>query len=656
MMKHCTCWDIVLAAACGGALLLLSAGGALAATPHENPETAIPVFSGIALFQYYSYSLDSILLKDATQAEAKLSKMPWANVPETLATATSDFAASGISLTRLVMQVDQDLSRLKMLREQSRLDEARDIAAGISDNLSAARTELMRVERAVTASGREFGVAATPKSSDLKASYQEVQDRIDRIRQMLSLFGQILATETEAMDLSGLPAAEQPERTEIALSLDSLAAFVGDKIGFQGTLTSAHGPLAQRDIDILLNSSSYVTVRTDGIGHYQGTFDIPYWYQPEMEVQALYYPRASDRGMHLASLSPAIRLQILYYTAKLEVEPDARAYPGRETNLRVRFDYGNAPLPPTREVEVYLDGRLIVETTMASVESMLRIETPPDAAVGRHVLTVSAAARGRYAPSLASTPLEVTRIVPLLDMHLPRVILIPGALNFKGKVYSEFGPLDGTPVKLTMGTSEVNLTSQTGGALSARVNLGMNLGIVGSQGLTVLVEPTEPWYAPLTITRPILVVNVVNSTGIIIAFVVLGIYLPSRLRKRLGASAPRRALPIVDSPLAPPVSVDLMNGISNSSGIDGEPSSKVMYWYRQAASLVVRITRAALKPQQTLREFALDSQGVLGTMAKHFMTLTRILERVLYSHYQPTTGDIEQSKQLSLTIKERLKE
>jgi hypothetical protein len=46
----------------------------------------------------------------------------------------------------------------------------------------------------------------------------------------------------------------------------------------------------------------------------------------------------------------------------------------------------------------------------------------------------------------------------------------------------------------------------------------------------------------------------------------------------------------------------------------------------------------------------------LGPAANYFMALTRILERILYSDYEPTAEDVEKSKQLSLTIKEKLKE
>jgi hypothetical protein len=71
--------------------------------------------------------------------------------------------------------------------------------------------------------------------------------------------------------------------------------------------------------------------------------------------------------------------------------------------------------------------------------------------------------------------------------------------------------------------------------------------------------------------------------------------------------------------------------------------------------LLARMAKAILKPQQTLREFSQECSRILGPAANYFMALTRILERIIYSNHQPTAEDIEQSKQLSLNIQEKLK-
>ncbi len=86
-----------------------------------------------------------------------------------------------------------------------------------------------------------------------------------------------------------------------------------------------------------------------------------------------------------------------------------------------------------------------------------------------------------------------------------------------------------------------------------------------------------------------------------------------------------------------------------------EPYRQIVYWYRQAFDIAVRLARTAIKPQQTLREFAQENRHALGPAATYFISLTRILEKAIYSRSQPTPEDVEQSKQLSLSVKDRVK-
>ena len=78
-----------------------------------------------------------------------------------------------------------------------------------------------------------------------------------------------------------------------------------------------------------------------------------------------------------------------------------------------------------------------------------------------------------------------------------------------------------------------------------------------------------------------------------------------------------------------------------------EPRNRIFSWYRLAVRVVQGITKALLKPQQTLREFAEESGKILGPAARYFIELTRVVERLLYSQYKPTEKDVEMSRELS---------
>jgi hypothetical protein len=45
----------------------------------------------------------------------------------------------------------------------------------------------------------------------------------------------------------------------------------------------------------------------------------------------------------------------------------------------------------------------------------------------------------------------------------------------------------------------------------------------------------------------------------------------------------------------------------------------------------------------------------LGPTGVYFLRLTKLLERILYSRYQPTIDDVEESRRLSISVSGRVK-
>ena len=82
------------------AVLLIISPSVFAVEPHEDPQTAAQVFSGVSLFRYYSGSLDFVLRKDSAEVEARLEKMPFANIPESLKEATDNFTSHSLAACR----------------------------------------------------------------------------------------------------------------------------------------------------------------------------------------------------------------------------------------------------------------------------------------------------------------------------------------------------------------------------------------------------------------------------------------------------------------------------------------------------------------------------------------------------------------------------
>ena len=660
---------IVAALICVTALLIISPS-ALATEPHENPEKAKPVFSGIYLLRYYSDALDFVLRKNPAGVEARLKKMPFANIPksrraaissnsnnrtlsQSLEEATYGFAFSGISISHVVVEIDEGLDKLRALREQFRLSEAVEQAAQISARLYQANHELERIQQAVETIGDELNVSLAPAQGDLWRSYMRVWLGINRIREMLALYQELL----ESTDLT---LAESLESTGLTMEVKHTGDFVGDNIRFEGVLTTSEGkPLAGRMVNILLNSLRYITVKTDAYGHYRGTLQIPYRYIPELDLQALYYPQDKDIGVSLASLSPVIKRKVLFHEGVLKITVKKKAYPGLETTVTGRFDHGQYTPLNERKVEIYFDDVLITEI-MSQETFAQEIKIDPEVDVGEHIIFVSSAPVGRYASVNASVILNVTRATPILDISIPKMMMIPGSVGLQGKLYSEVGPLNGALIKMGLGKSQVELVSSEDGAFNTKIKVVMGLGVIGSQSMVIQILPQEPWHAPLNTTRSVLMVNVVNGGAFIAILLFLGIYLPRRLKRRLGAYTRRRVRP--EMPTAPPElapayseRVTAITVTEESKGIVGEPRDRIFYWYRLVAKLLQGITKTLLKPQQTLREFAEESSRVLEPAAKYFIALTKMVEKLLYSQYSPKEADVDNSKQLSYKIEEETK-
>ncbi|MBN2187008.1 MAG: DUF4129 domain-containing protein [Dehalococcoidia bacterium] len=620
--------------------------------PHEEPETAKLAFNFISLFRYYSSSLDSVLQKDAEETEAKLQKMPFANIHVSLAELVDEFATSGIDISLLVVDIDESLGTMRELLAQSRFEESIELADEISGKLTQAQGDLDVIEDVTRATGEKLRI--TPHSGgSLSTSYSEVLDRIERIREMLDLYKSLMSD-----TLLGIKESieKSPSPTELTLNIEPKVAFVGDNIHFEGILTSQGECLAGREVDILLNGSQYAASVTGPDGYYQGALRLPYWYIHQVQVQALYYPRGEDIGVYIASLSPELELEVLFYEAELGLTVEDKSYPGYEMTIGGRLDYGQSPSPEERKVEIYLDNDFLAEI-MVSETFEQKILIAPETELGYHTVTVSAAPMGRYASVSTTAPLEITRATPVTDMDLPRVAMIPGSIALSGRIYSELGPVSGAPIKISLGKSQITLASSEEGTFDTRIKMGMGLSPVGSQDIQIRVIPQEPWHNMLSTTRSMVVVNMISSGGILAILLSLGVLAQSRLRRRRraalekmwGATAQPQPVQVYDGDTLIPLLAD------KRAESQREPRSAILNFYRWTVRLIQAITSALVRPQQTLREFFEENRKSLGPSAIFFQELTRMVERLLYSNYQPTKEDAMKSEQLFHSVEKGIK-
>ncbi|MCL0057412.1 DUF4129 domain-containing protein, partial [Dehalococcoidia bacterium] len=380
----------------------------------------------------------------------------------------------------------------------------------------------------------------------------------------------------------------------------------------------------------------------------------------------LYRPRDEDVGRYLASKSPPVSLRVLFYSATLTLSLEDRAFPGGETEVRGRFDYEGYPVPQTRQIEVYLDDSLVARAEVGS-HFFLSLQLDPQTELGKRRITVAAPAVGRHAPVIASAYLNVVQATPVVDLNLPWVAFIPGGIELSGRAFSEVGPVSRGEINLKLGRTEAGAITAEDGSFAVKIRKGMGLELIGSQSLRVQVIPREPWHSAEISTESLFVVNWVNSGGILLGLLALGILAQSRARRfalprrrkdgqsrlqtpdsRLQTSDFRLQTP--DSRLQTPdfrLSADALPA--------GEPGSRIVGWYRRVVRLLLQVFHLVFSPSQTLREFLREVSPRLGPAAGFFEELTRLVERALYSPRKPTEEESQRGEEISRQVERGVK-
>ena len=594
-----------------------------AADNQENPDTATVIYNGMSLFNFYTDTLDFVLIRNQSGVNSSVQKAPYANIPVALSESLTSFVGSSQSLSGVIINLDENIPQIQTFLQQSRYSEAAPLIKNAFANIALAETNLNSVEQATTVTGTQFLVAKASVNSGIAVSYAAVLDRIQRLRDLIALLRSMLneqlggltpeqigaLTEEQIGGLTpeqisaltnGQLSALTPEQlakilaeilntkpllqTQITLTIAPTEAFVGDTIKVDGFLSSDGNPLGNRQVNILLNSLQSLTVSTDLQGHYSSDIQVPYWYIPEIQIQSLYYPRSEDVGVYSSSLSPSVSLKVLFYSALLTLKTDTNAYPGKETSIVGEFDYGQSPALDPRKIEVDLDNTLVSESEV-SLGFTEKLLLSPDMEIGKHLVTISAPASGRYASVTADATLNVKKVVPILTIYLPSVAFIPGKMSVKGQLNSELGPVGKAHITMTFGKGKADIVSGDDGTFSATIKNDMGFGLFGSQTLEFSAITQEPWQDNLTTSRNIMTVYIVNCGAFLLVLAILGILLPRRIRFRRVRKINEEKVPAVgvtQNEATPELNISIVKSLlpEEEAQNNSTPDKKLFYWYR----------------------------------------------------------------------------
>jgi hypothetical protein len=314
---------------------------------------------------------------DQAGSAANLDKMPFANVPQDLADATTGFAGNGTAFTTSIVNLFILWNQQNTYIQQYRLTDAAVLYNQITNQLPLAQRQLSQIESSVADTGTYLNIDSLPADSDLASVYNQVLAKIQELTNMLMLLSRPLIpaqfsgaltpgnTGLTTAQIAALTVVQQAailtsllKSTALTLTVNPTTAYVGDAVNFSGTLSSAGQALADRQITLLVNNANILTVQTNNQGQFQGSFELPYLYINQMPVQVIYYPAGTDAGTYLAATSPMINMNVLFYTATLSLRVNGNAYPGKAAALTGTFNYGTAPVAATRSAAIYLDNNL----------------------------------------------------------------------------------------------------------------------------------------------------------------------------------------------------------------------------------------------------------------------------------------------------------
>lgn len=618
--------------------------------PHEDPakaESAIDVYS---LLTYYCDVFMQMSTRQYENASILIGRLQFAYVPEDLMYIIQRYNDLALELTGILNATENLLSEASTLLYQYRLEEASRILNDTVMLIGKARILLKEVEDATRTISSRLGVFAAPAESRVRQAYATLQSMLQGLRRLTEIYEELLrksrreTSEIQKMEL---------KPTEMTLRIDATSVFVGGSINANGNLSSKGKGLANRIVTILLDGSPLTGTLTSLDGSYFVAVTVPYRYVEKLRIEALYAPMGDDRGVYLASKSPTLVIDVMFYKTFVNVEAPSEAYPGLHITVKGNATVKDSVLAGSRNIKILLDHIFLAESQTSlqgyfEAQLILASHTP----TGRHKLTVTVEPRTVYAGATYEGELSIVKAPSELVIQVPSIFVLATKMHLNGSVHSSFGPLRGALIRLEFGESLTIAKTFDDGGFNATLYLPLNLALSGFEELRLNVEPAEAWNAPLQVKRTVLVINLADISLVSAAFFSLVGMLytgQSRGKPREEAMLVAAEIPsklegrIAEAPLLKP-RVEL-------EGVKG----RILMAYLKAAGKIQEAVGISMEPHMTLREFLSESKPKLKGATGFFTELTFMAERILYSPYLPANDEALRAEGLAETTMEVLK-
>ena len=607
-------------------------------TPHENPATAIDSLDEAALLFHYSLIINLAAIQQYEDARQALEEIKKVDVPDELRYIFNLYNDLYRQLFITLDNIETTLDEASVLIVLNQTSQARKRLENAGTDIQYALFLLEDIEAATDALRERLGFIVDRVTNQFREAYGRLKGSVVLLRQLVDKLNSLRQSLTERyIQITGLVP------TELSLRVTPESVFVGDSITASGMLSGGGSPLAHRNLEILLDKWPISTVTTSNDGSYAVNITIPYQYTRTMTLASLYQPLGDDIETYLASQSPPVMIQTMFYPTQLEVTAPPSGHPGLPINVSGEINSNNSHIE--RTIRVLLDDTRLTEAVVSG-HFNVEITLPADTSPGERNLTVIVSPLGRYAGISETKSINITTLPIYVDAQMPSFILLPESVQVNGTVSNEFGPLADAGISLNYRDSSSTVRTSQDGSFTASLEAPLDLSFIGQQEIILDIKPLEPWAAATRVQRQVLTINPVNTGLILVILIAIAILIYTRSRTKLFE---RKVIPL-EEPAVIPVPVSIPIPRPRLTGIKGRILSA--YWL--GIKIIAGFSGINMAPHVTLREFLKMTASILPIIARHFAELTAMAEKALYSNNRPHKGAATNAENTAATIEEEL--
>ncbi len=569
---------------------------------HVNPAEVRPEGpSPIELLALYQSIVEAVALENHTEATLRIKDAFEMYAPEDLKYIVSRFNELLDKVVELLNDTDACIAVGRELIMEGFFDEAEIYIDKGYISLAKANVTYGELVDATVELSRRLRISLHGLVGEFEVVIDDYFERLNSLSKLLE-------------DLRGRAA-----ETELHINVNCSEAWVGSTILVFGVLSEVGGGgISHRNVTVYIGGKGY-TASTNDDGYFEAFVGVPYIYRVNATVYAVYTPTGDDVGVYAGSKSNEVELKLLYVKPSIRVSLDkVRVKPAERFTI-----YGNID-PSGLRVWLKVFGVKYDLPVDENGVFNLTITVPGHVGEGNHVVEVGSYAEGIYAPAHKLVKFEVYRLPLKVDVSFPLVAVCGFTVEFSGRVLSDGGAVSGAKVTVeAFGISSSGVTASDG-CFSVKLNVPYGV-FSGWRELKVYVKPTQPWYRGATLCSRALFINPYTlAFPLILAIVLI-----------------RRAWPVKEE-VSAPKHVEEPAFTKPPSLIPIKPVGGLPRLYFDAVRLIESRFEVFLRPSDTIREYLLRVEDLLGDALDPFRELSFMLEMAVYGGIEPDVSRAEE--------------